>query len=222
MSDVPSRVFQASEVEWQTVRSGVLQKPLWSDPSTERSAGLMRLNPGAVIPTQRYIGDEIVYVVEGAIADEFGPVVSGNVSYRPSGCIHTVMSRNGATMLVIRTGKVTPVQESRNGSRSQTFKLNEIPALAPMPGVRVKPIWEDKKTSRSLALIRLDPETAPPRHRHVGDELGFGIEGGLSDEWCEVTPGNLSYRSDGCVHSLSTKNGATLLTLITGSVEPLE
>ncbi len=44
-------------------------------------------------------GDELIFLIEGENADESGPVPTGNLSYRPNGCTHTVTTTNGATAL---------------------------------------------------------------------------------------------------------------------------
>jgi anti-sigma factor ChrR (cupin superfamily) len=60
-----------------------------------------------------------------------------------------------------------------------------------------------------------------PLHRHVGDELVFVIEGSNADESGELTAGNLNYRPNGCVHTVTTKNGATALAVVWGRTEPV-
>jgi len=91
-----------------------------------------------------------------------------------------------------------------------------------MPGVRQKPIWHDKETKRRAALVRFDPGARLPRHKHVGDELIFVIEGSNADESGEVVAGNVNYRPNGCTHTVSTRNGATIFALVTGGVEMMK
>ena len=45
------------------------------------------------------MGDELIFIVEGANAGESGVVATGNMNYRPKGCVHTVTTKNGATVL---------------------------------------------------------------------------------------------------------------------------
>src|ERR1700756_1122210 len=109
-----SRIIAVTDIEWKRheTLAGIRQKALWADPTTERRAMLTpfapgggamrsRFEPGASLPTHRHTGDEILYVVEGAIADESGTVSAGNMSYRPNGCVHNVSSKNGATVLAV-------------------------------------------------------------------------------------------------------------------------
>jgi anti-sigma factor ChrR (cupin superfamily) len=220
VNDVPSRIIPVSGREWQTVSPAIKIKKLWSDSATKRRAQITRFEPGASLPMHRHVGDELLYVIEGAISDEAATVSAGNVSYRPKGCVHTVTSEHGATILAVVTGGSEPATEIGDAPRSQTFVLSEIPWTEAMPGVRGKQIWHDKETQRRVVLGRFDPGAKLPRHRHVGDELIFVIEGSNADESGEVATGDANFRPNGCVHSVWTKNGATVLAIVTGGVEP--
>ena len=215
-----SRIITISDLEWRDRRPGVRMKSLWEDPPTKRRAVLTRLEPGATLPLHRHAGDELVFVIEGAISDDFGTVTAGNVGYRPDGCVHTVSSANGATVLAIITGGTEPTAERGGGGpRSQIFTLADLPWIEARPGVRQKRIWEDKATERRAILARFEPGATLPPHRHVGDELIFILEGANADESGPVPTGNMNYRPDGCVHTVTTRNGATVLAVVWGRTE---
>jgi anti-sigma factor ChrR (cupin superfamily) len=215
-----SRIISISDLPWQERQPGVRGKNLWEHPESQRRAVLTRLEPGAKLPLHRHVGDELLYVVEGAIEDEFGAVTAGNMGYRPDGCVHAVSTTNGATVLAVITGGVEPLTERRSGPPSQIFALNEIPWTEARPGVRQKKIWEDKTSERRALLARFEPGATLPRHRHVGDELIFVIEGANADESGPVNTGSMNYRPNGCVHTVTTKNGATMLAVVWGRTEP--
>jgi anti-sigma factor ChrR (cupin superfamily) len=59
----------------------------------------------------RHARDELLYVIEAAISDEAGTVAAGSVGYRPDEFIHSVMSKNGATVFAVITGGVEPAKE---------------------------------------------------------------------------------------------------------------
>src|SRR5712692_2722388 len=134
----PSQVIEVSEREWQSMTPTIKAKKLWSDPATKRRAQITRFEPGAVLPMHRHVGDELLYVIEGAISDESGTVTAGNMSYRPNGCVHTVTSKGGATILAVITGASEPATEIGDAPRSQTFVLSDIPWVEAMPGMRHK------------------------------------------------------------------------------------
>ena len=216
-----SRIIAVTDIEWKQheMLPGIRQKALWSDPATERRAVLSRFEPGASLPTHRHVGDEILYVIEGAIADESGTVSAGNMGYRPNGCVHNVSSRHGATVLAVITGGVEPAREPGGAPRSQIFALSEIAWRDTLPGVRQKLIWEDKATNRRALLALFEPGATLPRHRHTGEELLYMVEGSHADESGEVATGNMSIRPNGCTHSVNSRNGAISLAFLWGGIE---
>jgi len=217
-----SRIISISDIEWKERQPGVQGKSLWEDPATHRRALMTRLEPGAELARHRHVGDELVFVIEGAISDEFGTVSAGSMGYRPDRCVHTVSSKNGATVLAFITGTVEPIAESPSGTPpSQVIVLADLPWIEARPGVRQKRIWEDPSELRRAILARFAPGAVLPRHRHVGDELIFVLEGSNADESGPVSTGNMNYRPNGCVHTVATKNGATVLALVWGRTEPV-
>ena len=106
MADVSSQVIRVNEIEWTPMLPNVKAKVLWSDPATKRRAQLTRFEPGASLPMHRHVGDELLFVIEGAISDEHGTTTSGNVGYRPDGCVHSVTTQHGATLLAVVWGRI--------------------------------------------------------------------------------------------------------------------
>ena len=216
-----SEIISISDLAWQERQPGVRMKSIWEHSETKRRAVLTRLEPDAKLPLHRHAGDELVFVIEGAIGDEFGTVTAGNMGYRPNGCVHTVSTKNGATVLAILTGGVEPATERGDAPPSQIFALSDLPWVETRPGVRQKRIWEDPASERRAILARFEPGATLPPHRHVGDELIFLVEGANADESGPVTTGNMNYRPNGCVHTVTTKNGATVLAVVWGRTEPI-
>lgn len=216
-----SRIISVNDLAWQEMQPGVRMKHLWTDEQTNRRAVLGRIEPGVQPVLHRHNGDELVFVIEGSLTDEFGMVTAGNVGYRPNGCTHTVSSPQGATVLAIITGGIEPAKEIGSAPPSQVFTLSELAWTQALPGVRMKQVWEDKATERRAILARFEPDASLPKHRHVGDELIYVIEGASVDESGVVTPGNMSYRPNGCVHTVATRNGATVFAMAWGRVEPV-
>jgi anti-sigma factor ChrR (cupin superfamily) len=214
-----SQIIAVSGREWQTASPTIKIKKLWSDPATKRRAQITRFEPGATLPIHRHVGDELLYVIEGAISDEFGATTAGSVSYRPNGCVHTVTCPNGATIIASITGGSEPATAIGDAPPSQNFVLSAIQWVEATPGMRHKPIWHDQATNRRALLGRFEPGAKIPLHRHVGDELIFVIEGASVDESGEVPVGDANYRPNGCVHSVWSNNGATVLSFVTGGVE---
>jgi anti-sigma factor ChrR (cupin superfamily) len=216
-----SQIIRVADIAWHERQPGVRTKSLWEDPGSKRRAVMTRIDPEAKLPLHRHVGDELVFVIEGAIADEFGTLTAGNVGYRPDGCVHTVSTANGATVLAIITGGVEPLAERTSGPASRIVTLSELSWVEARPGVRQKRIWEDKAGERRALLARFEPGATLPAHRHVGDELIFVLEGANADESGVVATGNMNYRPNGCVHTVTTENGATVLAVVWGRTEPV-
>ncbi len=216
-----SRIISISDLVWQDQQPGIRMKAIWEHPETKRRAVMARIEPGAQLPLHRHVGDELVFVIEGAVADDFGTVTAGNIGYRPDGCVHAVSSKNGATVVAILTGGVEPATARGGGPPSEIFTLSDLPWVDTRPGVRQKRIWEDKAGERRALMARFEPGTTLPPHRHVGDELIFLVEGANADESGVVATGNMNYRPNGCVHTVATQHGATVLAVVWGRTEPV-
>ncbi len=216
-----SQIIAVSDLGWHEYQPGIRFKILWQDPATKRRAQMTHFGPGAQLPLHRHVGDELIFVIEGAVSDEAGTVTAGNVGYRPDGCVHTVTAKNGATVLAVLTGDIEPATDRGSATPSRIFTLSELPWLEARPGVRQKRIWEDKATERRVLLARFEPGAMLPPHRHDGDELIFLVEGANADESGVVATGNLTYRPNGCVHTVTTENGATVLAVVWGRTEPV-
>ncbi len=215
-----SSIIPVGDLTWSEFRPGIQFKVLWEDAAPKRRAQMTRFQPGAQLPLHRHVGDELIYVIEGAVSDEFGTVTAGNVGYRPNGCVHTVSVKNGATMLAILTGDIELVSEGR-GPSSRIFTLSDLPWVDTRPGVRQKRFWEDVAAERRAVLARFEPGATLPPHRHVGDELIFLVEGANADEAGAVATGNMNYRPNGLIHTVTTPHGATVLAFVWGRTEPV-
>jgi anti-sigma factor ChrR (cupin superfamily) len=216
-----SQIIAVDDVAWQEFQPGISFKVVWQDPPTKRRAQMTRFAPGAQLPLHRHVGDELIFVIEGAVSDESGTVTAGNVGYRPNGCVHTVTSTNGATVLAVLTGDIEPAAARERAPASAIVTLSDLPWIDARPGVRQKRIWEDQATERRALLARFEPGAALPLHRHVGDELIFLVEGANADESGIVATGNMNYRPNGCVHAVTTQHGATVLAVVWGHTEPV-
>ena len=222
-----SRIISLSALPWEERRAGLKRRLLWEDPATQRQALMFRIEPSAQFTCHRHLGDELIFVIEGAISDgiisdEFGTVSAGNMGYRPDGCVHALSTQHGATLLAILTGSTEPATERGNAPPTEIFALHDLPWMETRRlGVRQKRIWEDKAGERRAILAHFAPGATLPLHRHVGDELIFVIEGATADESGVVTTGNMNYRPNGCVHSVTTQHGATVLAVVWGRTEPV-
>ena len=75
------------------------------------------------------------------------------------------------------------------------------------PGVSMKLLWRDAQGSGFTALYKLTPGANLPRHRHVGVEQTFVLQGSLVDEQGACTAGNFVSRRPGSVHTAHSPDG---------------
>ena len=86
------------------------------------------------------------------------------------------------------------------------------------PGVHWKVLFRDGE--RQTVLVRYDAGAVIPRHRHVGDEQIFVIEGEVEDDTGVCRTGQFARRPPGCVHTVRSPRGALVLAVISGGTEP--
>jgi anti-sigma factor ChrR (cupin superfamily) len=202
---VSTWIVDITALDWEEFLPGVMVKRVWSDPDTNRSALFVRMSPGAALPRHVHNGDELAFVLEGSVADEFGTIYPGGVGYRPNGCTHAVHSPKGATTFTVISGGIQPVSDAGDGGPpSEVFDLATASWVDYAPGVRQKVFWSDDASRRVAALGRTEPGASLPAHRHTGDELVFVIEGTVEDEAGALRPGLVGYRPPGCVHTVRT------------------
>lgn len=188
-------------------------KRLWYDPCLNRVVQLTHFEPATVLPRHRHIGNELIYVLEGEVTDESGTVLTGGMSYRPAGCVHTVTSRNGATLFAIVTGASEDTAAAGPGSHN--FVLSDLPWMPVGAGVFEKLVWPRHDEIPRAALLRIEPGANRYTHFQGGEEFVFVIEGSYSDDR-GVGTGDLQVLPPGFAHSITTRNGVTALSLSYG------
>lgn len=104
------------------------------------------------------------------------------------------------------------------------FDSDSIPWIPLSPGESFKPLrfWQN---GRAL-LLRLEPGTIVPRHRHLGDVHAFNVSGTriLLDTGEVVGPGGYVYEPVGNVDSWAVAGDEPVVVLIitTGAMEYLD
>ena len=218
---IRSRPIQINQIPWEEGAPGMRTRPLWSDATTNRKAHIVDFEAGAAMPLHRHVGHELIYLIEGSLVDESGTLRPGNVAYRPDGCVHSNSSPNGAIALAIISGGNEDATEIGNAPGSQIYAPEDLPWESTPRGTYTKRLIANEKANMTAAINRFPTGSGIPTHRHHGDELILVIEGASEDEAGRITPGNMSYRPNGTVHTVSTPLGATLFGVVWGHTEAI-
>ena len=104
---------------------------------------------------------------------------------------------------------------------SLLVNADRVPWVERRPGVLWKVLWEDPDGLHKAILMRYEPGTTIPRHRHVGDEQIFVLEGSVADDAGVSRAGTYARRPPGCVHSVRSESGALVLAITSGPTEPV-
>jgi anti-sigma factor ChrR (cupin superfamily) len=97
--------------------------------------------------------------------------------------------------------------------------VSTLPWTERRSGVFWKMLWEDPDGLHKAILMRYEPGATIPRHRHVGDEQIFVLQGSVSDDTGTCTAGNYARRPPGCVHSVRSETGALVLAITSGPTD---
>ena len=103
---------------------------------------------------------------------------------------------------------------------SQYVTAADVPWVERRPGVHWRVLWESEDGARKAILMRYAPGATIPRHRHVGDEQIYVLEGSVRDDTGVCTAGNYARRPPGCVHTVHSDTGALVIAITSGPTEP--
>ncbi len=98
---IKSRTIRASQGEWVQRSAGVEKKTLFIDHEARTETYLLRLEPGAVLPTHTHDKVEECLVVEGDVAHGDLKLTAGDYHVVGPGQVHNVVrSQNGAVLYI--------------------------------------------------------------------------------------------------------------------------
>ncbi len=95
-----------------------------------------------------------------------------------------------------------------------------IPWVERRPGVLWKVLWEDPGRGHKTILVQYAPGAVVPCHRHIGDEQIYVLEGSVVDDTGICGTGEYARRPPGCVHTVTSPEGALVLAVVSGLTEP--
>ena len=95
----------------------------------------------------------------------------------------------------------------------------KVPWIERRPGVFWKTLWEDTDGRHKAVLMRYAPGAVISRHRHIGDEQIWVLEGSVADDTGVCLAGNYARRPPGSVHTVTSPAGALVFAVISGPTE---
>jgi anti-sigma factor ChrR (cupin superfamily) len=100
------------------------------------------------------------------------------------------------------------IKETERSTYLDVSKIDWEPTK--YPGVDIKVLYRDA-SGKLTSLTRMAPGARLPRHRHVGIEQSYVLEGTLVDDDGACTAGNFVHRRPGSVHDAWSPDGCVVL-----------
>lgn len=101
LSDLYAAVREPDRLCWERLREGVEICRLYDGGPSGPVAALLRYAPGASVPRHRHAGLELIAVLHGQQADEYGAYPAGTLYASPPGSAHAVASEQGCVVLAV-------------------------------------------------------------------------------------------------------------------------
>jgi len=138
----------------------------------------------------RHVGDELLYVIEGSIADNTAlpPPETSAIARTDASTVSAARTARPCWPLSPAVSNPRPIWR-----RSAVAKLQPQEIAWVEGDARVRQKRSGTTRNQATRCVgALDPGAQLPRHKHVGDELIFGNRRFNADESGEVLAGNMN------------------------------
>jgi anti-sigma factor ChrR (cupin superfamily) len=88
-----------------------------------------------------------------------------------------------------------------------------------VPGIAIKSLYQDPASGLSTVLVRMDPSTTYPEHRHIEAEQCLVLQGDLRWEDLEYRAGDFVVARAGSIHPRLTTEHGNMLLIVSGGNE---
>ena len=119
--------------------------------------------------------------------------------------------------LMARIGQVEQLGEEtvEDALGQLTILQNEGQWETLMPGIHAKRLHHDARSGSQTLLLRMMPGSRIPRHRHLGDEQAYMIEGSGLLAGVAYHAGDYMFSPAGSIHEpVTTREGCLMLILL--------
>lgn len=198
-------VVDSATLDWvPSPLAGVERRMLERDgDEVARATTIVRYAPESYFdPHVHVLGEEYV-VLEGTFSDEHGDFGKGFYVRNPPGSRHRPHSKEGCTIFVkLRQMDLSDdVQVNIDTTKGEYVETG-------VPGLTVLEVHKDER--EQVGFFRFAPGTKVPRHKHIGGEEFFVIEGSLSDANGTYTSGTWVRQEHGSSHEVTSEKGCLL------------
>ena len=106
-------------------------------------------------------------------------------------------------------GKLTPTLDGSTYVKPQEMEWKP----SQFEGIEIKVLYEDKAAGELTCLLRWEPGTTLPFHKHPEIEQSYVIEGSFSDHDGICRAGEYVWRRPGSMHETHSAEGCTILAV---------
>jgi anti-sigma factor ChrR (cupin superfamily) len=195
-------------MEWTPSPSGTVWRKrvhLVGAPESGQVTSLVRYQPESSFPVHDHPEGEEILVLEGVFSDEYGDWPAGTYLLNPEGFRHAPYSKEGC-LLFVKLRQFPGRDREHMAIDTATLDWQRIP----VPGIDVKPLYEQAGYSDTMSLERWQPGADPGvvSYRH-GAEL-FVLEGTFSDDDGDYAGGAWLRLPEGASHHPRSASGCIL------------
>jgi hypothetical protein len=191
--------------EWQASPSGtVWRKPLYREggefgPVTS----VVRYAPGGAFRAHPHPEGEEILVLSGVFSDDSGDFPAGSWLFNPEGFSHAPRSAPGCDLFV-RLRQYPGTQRRRRliDATAEPWYPGRL------PGLWLKPLYDENGYPEYVGLLRLDAGTELPAQRFDGCAEYFVLEGSLCDDSGEYAAGTWLRLPAGAEQALRSTAGS--------------
>ena len=102
--------IRSNEGEWHPLATGVSRKILFEDRERGTTTSILKLQPGAQIPSHRHGGIEECMVLEGDVYSDTETFAAGDYICMPAGSMHEqLFSTHGALLFIVAGGAAATI-----------------------------------------------------------------------------------------------------------------
>ncbi len=208
--------IHTNELPWEPAEyAGVQQKILEriNDPEKGRFTALLKIDPGATLPTEMLTTRTEIFVLDGSCSDGHGTYGRRTFVRNPAGTEITLSSDIGCELYIKRRNPF------RDDDERIVIDTEAVEWLAfPHRGADVVHFYRDQHGIDTSRFGEVHPEVKIPSHDHAMGEETLIVEGCLKDERDTYGPGTWFRFPVGVPHAPYTESESCVMLIREGDL----